>query len=331
MDLVSILVLVLVLVLVLLVLLRLLLADGDLTLLWNERFGKKPDILRGRVAWIIGASGGIGEYLAYELAQAGCRLVLSARRETELNRVRQKCLDLYSCVAPDSVKVLPVNVLDFDGHSKAFESVLKMFGSVDILVNNAGRTQRGLVLDTEFPIEREIMELNYFANVSLTKAVLPHMVERKTGQIVVTSSVAGKFGVPNSASYCATKYALQGWYDSLRSELAGDDISIVLACPGPVFSGIQKAAFTPKPGEEYGIDMQAGEKRMTTERCARLMMVAMVNKIPEVWISQNPALIAVYVAQYFPTFHKRLLKKLGKKAVNDLRHGQIPAVLKKTS
>jgi len=312
-------------------LIRLAFSDGDLALMWAERFGNKPDVLAGQTVWIVGASDGIGEHLAYELVRAGCRLVLTARRENELNRVKQHCLELRSSATESDVLVLPMDVLNFSEHKKAFDKIVDTFNHLDVLVNNAGRTQRAVVLQTDFEIERQMMELNYFANVSLTKTVLPHMVERNSGQIVVTSSVAGKFGVPNSATYCASKHALQGWYDSLRSELGSKDVSVLLTCPGPVFSGIQKAGFTGKVGEAYGVGMNTAEKRMRTDRCSRLISVAMANKMLEVWIGLHPTLLMCYVTQYLPGIAKLIMMKMGKDAVDSLRHGQFPGGDKKST
>jgi len=310
---------------------RLALADGDLTLMWAERFGKKPGVLQGQVVWIVGASDGIGEHLAYELMHAGCRLVLSARREAELNHVKQRCLEIRSDAAGSDVMVLPLDALVFEQHKKAFDQILQTFGHLDILVNNAGRTQRAIVVETEFEVERQMMELNYFANVSLTKTVLPHMIERDAGQIVATSSVAGKYGVPNSATYCASKHALQGWYDSLRSELGSSGVSILLPCPGPVFSGIQKAGFTGEVGKAYGVEMDPSENRMKTDRCCRLIAVAMANRMWEVWISAHPPLLMCYVSQYLPSLAKFIMVKMGKNKVTALRHGQIPGLSKKST
>ncbi|KAJ8308827.1 hypothetical protein KUTeg_013701 [Tegillarca granosa] len=173
-------------------LLLILLGDCDLLLQIAERFA----VLKGKVVWITGASSGIGEYLAYDLAKAGCRLVLSARRKEELERVKKQCLlhASTSNITEGDIMVLPLDCLKLDTHQEAFDKVLEHFKQVDILVNNAGRSQRAEWISTSLEVDREMLELNVMGVLSLTKKVLPHMVKRKEGHIVNMSSVAGKFG-----------------------------------------------------------------------------------------------------------------------------------------
>lgn len=296
-------------------------SDCDLMLKWKSHFGAKADCLAGKVIWITGASSGIGEYLAYELAKNGCHLVLSARRADELERVKKGCI-LGGPLKEDDVLVLKLNVVELDSHSKAVNTVLSHFGKIDILVNNAGRSQRAMAADTAKEVERQMMELNALSVFSLTKKVLPHMMERKEGHIVVTSSVAGKLGAPFSASYSATKFALQGWFDALRTELYEDNINITMVCPGPVFSNILREAFTEVNGDIYDKEMMPTENRMSTQRCAELMAVAMANKMYEVWISPNPPLLFVYLSQYSPTLARWVAGRLGMKSIKRLREGQ---------
>jgi dehydrogenase/reductase SDR family protein 7 len=162
--------------------------------MWAERFGLKPDVLKGQVVWITGASSGIGRHLAYHLARVGCRLVLSARSSDDLENVRTECL-ATGCLNDSDILVLPFDITDNPSHAKATEKVINTFGQIDVLVNNAGRSQRAWIVDTELAVDREMIELNVIGQISLTKCVLPHMIERHCGQIVVTSSLAGKTGI----------------------------------------------------------------------------------------------------------------------------------------
>ncbi|XP_064623119.1 dehydrogenase/reductase SDR family member 7-like [Lineus longissimus] len=286
------------------------LSDADPILLFCDKFGKSPASLAGKVIWITGASSGIGEYLAYELAQNGCKLILSARRPQELERVKKACLG-KSSLADGDIMVLPLDVLDFDNHPRQVEVVLKYFKKIDILVNNAGRSQRSEFLQMPLAVHREMLELNVLSVISLTKAVLPHMLERKQGQIVVTSSIAGKIGVPFSATYSATKHALQGLLFALQSELTGTNIAVSIVCPGSVISGIVRNAFTSKPGEAYGIDIP--DESMATERCAHLTVVAIANRLLEVWIARQPQLLVCYMFTHFPVVTVRLIQMFGMK------------------
>ncbi|XP_064605680.1 dehydrogenase/reductase SDR family member 7-like [Liolophura sinensis] len=300
---------------------RLLVADCDLSLQWATRLGRGIGRLRGKVVWITGASSGIGEHLSYELAAAGCRLVLSARRKDELERVKKQC-QVSGPLKPEDILVLPLDVLKYNTHSDATETVLKYFGQIDVLVNNAGRTQRAVWEETDLEVDRDMLDLNVLGVLSLTKAVLPHMINTSGGHVVVMSSVAGKVGVPMSGSYCGAKFALHGWFDSLRSEGYEKNIKVTLLCPGPVFSGILKAAMTSKHGENYGIDMKSDEKRMSTRRCAYLSAVAIANELDEVWIALHPVLGLTYLHQYMPAISKWLMKGFGMKKIKELREGR---------
>ncbi|XP_055879659.1 dehydrogenase/reductase SDR family member 7-like isoform X3 [Biomphalaria glabrata] len=298
------------------------LADANLMLIVKSKCGKKIECLSGKVVWITGASSGIGEHIAYQLASVGCKLVLSARRKEELERVKQTCLKLgRSHLQDEDVLVLPMDVLDFDYHKKAVQSVLDHFKKIDILVNNAGKSQRAVWSEVQLDVDREIFEINVLGPVSLTQAVLPHMMERKQGHLVVMSSLAGILGVPGSRSYCGSKHAVHGYFDSLRTEL-GNNIDITLICPGPVFSNLFQHAATGKQGELVGRNMENSEKRMSTERCAYLSCVAIANRMYEVWVSQNPILFMTYITIFLPDVGKWLASKIGAKQFLKMREGK---------
>lgn len=301
--------------------LRLIFADCDLQLQWAEKFGRSTGSLARKVVWITGASSGIGEYLSYELAQAGCRLVLSARREEELQRVKKQCLS-YGNLMDDDVLVLPLDMLKFDLHKPAVEEVLSRFKQIDVLVNNAGRAQRALWEKTDIQVDRDMLEINVLSVLSLTKQVLPHMIERKEGHIVNMSSIAGKLGAPMSGSYTGAKHALQGWFSCLRVEMFPRNIAVTNICPGPVFSNLLKTSFTEKSGELLGVEMMEGEKRMSTQRCARLSAVAIANRLDEVWIALQPILTFVYLSQYMPTISGWVTKQVGVKYIMKFREGK---------
>jgi len=280
--------------------------DGDFALMIYEKIGQDPAVaLRGKVVWITGASSGIGEYLAYELVKYGCKLVLSARRKAELERVKKNCVAIAitddSSFKDQDILVLPLDSLKFNTHEKLTQDVLKYFGKVDILVNNAGRSQLSLVEKTSLEVDRALLDLNVVGFISLTKAVLPHMIERHNGQIVVVSSVAGKVGQPFSATYCASKHALQGYFDTARLELAEHNIHVQTVLPGPVKSNITLTFFTENINDKpKGPPDLSAMKLMSTERCAKLMAVAMANNLDEVWILGEPYLLLLYFRQYLP-------------------------------
>ncbi|KAK3090809.1 hypothetical protein FSP39_014840, partial [Pinctada imbricata] len=262
--------------------------------------------LKGKVVWIVGASSGIGEALAYRLAQDGCILILSSRREDRLKQVSNKCLE-YGTIQHKDILVLPLDMLDYKSHVAAMETVIKYFKKIDILVNNAGRSQRALWEKTSLEVDRQMLNTNVLGPLSITKAVLPHFIQQKSGHVVVTSSLAGKFGSPGLGSYSGSKHALQGWFDALRIEGYEYNINVTMVCPGPVFSEALQHAFTENEGQILGVDMKPGENRMPAERCAALMAVAMANNMDEVWITRNPELFYTYLFQYCPAIARRFV------------------------
>lgn len=198
-----------------------------------------------KVIWITGASSGIGEALAYAFSAAGARLLLSSRRTEELERVRA------GCARPDQARVLPMDLLDISSFGVRTAEAIGAFGQVDMLIHNGGITQRSLVIETELEVQRRVMEVNYFSYVALTKAILPHFVERQSGHFVVMSSVMGKIGTPMRSAYAASKHALHGFFDCLRAEVAPSNIRVTILTPGYIQTNISQHALT-KDGAELG-------------------------------------------------------------------------------
>ncbi|XP_062325584.1 dehydrogenase/reductase SDR family member 7 [Osmerus eperlanus] len=302
--------------------LRFIFADADFTLLWASMMGSKPETeLKGLVVWITGASSGIGEELAYQLAGCGSSLILSARRTDELNRVKLGCLKC-SDLQDEDILVLPLDLLERESHDAKTKAAFQHFGRIDILINNGGRSQRSLFVETSVDVYQALMDLNFLGTVSLTKQVLLHMTQRGTGSIVTISSVAGLIGVPLSTGYSASKHALQGFFNSLRTELSDHPkILISTVCPGPVQSQVVHNAFTHTL--EKSVSTAAGDQqhKMPTSRCVRLILVGMANGIKEMWIAQQPFLLLYYVWQYMPTLAWYLTNRLGKKRVENFKAG----------
>ncbi|MBL9037845.1 MAG: SDR family oxidoreductase [Archangium sp.] len=186
----------------------------------------------GKVVWVTGASSGIGEAVAVAFAKQGAKLVLSARRAAELERVAETC-------APAEVLVLPLD-LGGDDFDALTAKVLARFGHVDVMVHNGGLSQRALVKDTAMSVHRRLMEVNYFGAIDLTRAVLPSMLQRGTGHFVVISSVMGKIGTPMRSAYAASKHALHGYFDCLRAEVTDAGLFVTLITPGYVKTEVSK-------------------------------------------------------------------------------------------
>ncbi|KYQ60736.1 Dehydrogenase/reductase SDR family member 7 [Trachymyrmex zeteki] len=278
--------------------------DCDILLAFKEKYGKPVSSLKGKTVWITGASAGIGEHLAYVLAKAGCKLILSARRTAELERVKKTCLEKNRNLTDNDVEVHPMDVLDLDSHEKAFEHVINKFGKLDVLVNNAGRSQRARWENIEIAVDKEMFNLNVFSIMSLSRLAVKHFLKVGEGQIVNTSSFAGILPVPMSATYCGTKHALHGYFRPLFLEHFDKHISVTMVCPGPVQTDFLAKSFTEKFGESYGITTDTSKNKVSVERCAILMGVAIANKLDEVWIATEAPLRIAYLTYCFPNFAK---------------------------
>lgn len=279
--------------------------DADLTLYLYDYFSEVKKSLRGKVIWITGSSSGIGEYLAYELARHGCKLILSGTSEERLNSVKLKCIEIG--LAEDDICVLPFNLTDFEVHEECVKKVLQKFRRLDILVNNAGRSQRATFGEIDIKVDKEIFDINLFGTLNLTRKILPHFIENKSGHFVVTSSCVGKMGAAFSASYTGSKHALHGYFETLRTEMSRENIDVTMLCPGPVFSNNLKNAFTGTLGQKFGQLPNRKDRKMQTDRCARLMSVAIAHKLDEAWIAPQPNLIFFYLMQYTPTFFRKIV------------------------
>ncbi|MFW5886941.1 MAG: SDR family NAD(P)-dependent oxidoreductase, partial [Bacteroidota bacterium] len=179
---------------------------------------------KGKIIWITGASSGIGEALAYEFARRGSTLILSARREKQLEEVRKKCLELTT-----HCHICLMDLGNPGQIEDCTKKVLNQFDRIDVLVNNGGISQRSLIMETPLDIDRKIMEINYFGSVLLTKLVLPVMVKNGGGHVVAISSIVGKFGFPLRSAYSASKHAMVGFFETLKTELNKDNIKVPLS------------------------------------------------------------------------------------------------------
>ncbi|MHA7815672.1 MAG: SDR family oxidoreductase [Pseudohaliea sp.] len=231
----------------------------------------------GAVVWITGASSGIGEELACQAAARGAKLVLSARQQPELERVRDACLAAGS----PEVLVLPLDVLDYDAMPAKTRTVVDHFGRIDLLVNNAGISQRSFCVDTDFSVYRQMMEINVLGQIALTQAVLPVMLEQGSGHIAVTSSVAGKVGAPMRTGYCAAKHAVMGFFDALRTEVAADGIAVTTITPGFIRTNVARNALT-ADGTPLGEDDDDIAGGMAVADCVREIVVGFEAGTPEI-------------------------------------------------
>jgi len=258
---------------------------------------------KNKVAWVTGASSGIGEALAYALNKKGARLILSARREEELNRVKENCSG-----DPERIVILPLDLTKTETLQDKAREAGAFFGGVDILFNNGGISQRALALEAEMESIRKLMEVNFFGTIALTRAVVPGMIDRGHGHVVVTSSVMGKIGTKYRSAYAASKHALHGWFDCLRQEVQDQGVNVTLVCPGYINTDITRHAIT-ADGSAYGKISDAHKKAMTPERFSDKLLPKVSAGKDEVYIG-GKEIMAVYLKRLSPKLLNKLLSRI---------------------
>jgi dehydrogenase/reductase SDR family protein 7B len=254
----------------------------------------------GRVVWITGASSGIGRELALAFDRKGAKLILSSRRREALEEVRARCRE------PGAVEVVPLDLAEPEALPDIASDVLLRRGRVDIMVHNAGVAHRDLAVDTPVSIDRRIMETNYFGPVTLTKALLPHMLERGSGRFVVVSSMSGVYGAPRVSAYAASKHALHGFFESLRAELHGAGVHVTIVIPGFIRTPITEHALT-GTGAPYGRSLAIHERGMSAAECADRILRAVAAGKEEALVGGSE-ILTVYLNRLFPRLLARIVR-----------------------
>lgn len=257
--------------------------------------------MKNKVVWITGASSGIGEALVYAYNKLGAKLIISARNRDELFRVKGNCKNQFD------VHVLSLDLEDTAELVNKTKEALKIYSKIDLLVNAGGLGQRSSVLETELSVEQKIMNVNFWGSVALSKAVLPEMIAKGGGQIVCISSVSGKFGRPDRAAYSASKHALHGYFDSLRTEVFSQNVQITLVCPGYIHTNLSLNAVT-ATGDVYGKMDDTQEKGLSAADCAKEIIKAVQQNKEEVYIG-GKELKGVLFKRLFPERFSKYMRK----------------------
>lgn len=256
-----------------------------------------------KTIWITGASSGIGEHCAYLFAKNNFNIIITALEEDKLNLVKEKCESFGSkCL------VLPYDLTDLSNLDNLAEKALNFTGRIDILYNNAGISQRGLSGETDFEVDKKIMNVNYFAPVKLTKILLPKMISQGGGTIAVTTSIAGRFGFPLRSAYSASKHALYGFFETLHAEYFDKNIRVVIVCPGRVQTNISLYALD-KDGKQHGKLDKGQATGMEVDKAAKKIYKAIIKQKPEVLIGKKE-LLMVYIKRFFPAISRKLVRKI---------------------
>lgn len=254
-----------------------------------------------KLVWVTGASSGIGEEICRQVAQLGGTLVLSARNREALENLKASL--------PHAEKHLVVALdLEHNAHfDELAKSVFDRFGKIDYLFNNGGLSQRSEAWETPLEIDRKIMEINYFGNIALSKAVLPYMRQQNSGHLVIISSISGKFGFYLRSAYSASKHALHGFYESLALEEAKNGLHVTIACPGKINTAISTNALR-ADGEKHAIMDHNQETGMSAEQCVKQLLKAVERRKKEVLIG-NKEIKAVTLKRLFPRLFWKVIRK----------------------
>lgn len=257
--------------------------------------------LEGKVIWITGATSGIGLALVNEFSKfKNIKLVLSARKMESLEQVILK--NKIQC--PHIL--LPLDLEHPENFNTLAQKVIETFGTIDILINNAGISQRSFAKDTDLEVDKRIIAIDYIGVVALSKAVLPYFIKNKSGLFVTVSSLMGKFSAPYRTSYAGAKHALHGFFDALRLEHFGDNIQVLMVCPGFVQTNISLNSLDGK-GNLHGVLDKTTSNGLTSTECAQQMISAIEKGKQEVIITKTfKEKLGVYLKFIAP----RLLDKM---------------------
>ncbi|TAD88001.1 MAG: SDR family oxidoreductase [Bacteroidetes bacterium] len=258
---------------------------------------------KNKRVWITGASSGIGEAVAYAFARQAAHLVLSARSATVLHAVADKCVALGAAKAV----VVCIDVANEDMLSQLAANYDHAIGPVDILINSSGISQRSVVMDTSMAVYKQLMAVNYLGSVAITKMVLPGMVKQGSGHIVAISSVSGKLGAPLRSGYSASKHALHGFFDCLRSEVTHLGLKVLLVCPGYINTNISVNALNAQ-GQPTGKMDDNQANGMMPEVLADRILRAIQKGKREINVG-GKEVIGIYLKRFLPGLLAKILQK----------------------
>lgn len=252
-----------------------------------------------KVVVITGGSSGIGKALAEEFGKKGSKIVITGRKQGALDE------------AVTSLKAKGIEAISIQGdvskeedNKVMVERTIAAFGTIDILINNAGISMRAPFKDVDLEVIRKVMDINYWGAIYATKYCLPEILKNK-GSIIGISSIAGFRGLPGRVGYSSSKFALQGFLESLRTELLKSGVHVLTACPGFTASNIRKASLS-ADGTSQGESPRKEEEMMTAEECASIIYKATVKR-KKYSIMTSQGKITVFLNKLFPGFMDKMV------------------------
>lgn len=257
----------------------------------------------GKIVWITGASSGIGEALVYAFVKRGACVIASSNEPSELERVKNSCGKFSGTIV-----CIPFDLADTSGINKIVAEQLNRSGRIDYLLNIGGISQRATIEETPLWLDRKIMEINYFGTIALTKAVLPYMIRQRSGHILATSSISGRFGFPLRSAYSASKQALHGFFETLHIENKRNNIRASVIIPGRVRTKISFRALDSE-GKEQGKMDPGLAKGITPEKAAETIIRGIIRNKREILVGSGE-LIMLFIRRYIPFLFFRIADKI---------------------
>jgi len=264
---------------------------------------KNDNLFSGKVAWITGASSGIGESLVHEFVKNGATVIASSNDLPGLEKVKAECGSKSGMV-----HCIPFDLADTDGIDKIVEQQVNALGRIDFLLNIGGISQRARIDETPMWLDRKIFEINYFGTIALSKAVLPYMVRQQSGHILATSSISGRFGFPLRSSYSASKQALHGFIETLYLENKKYNIKASVIIPGRVRTAISFHALDGQ-GKEHGKLDDGQAKGVTPQQAAETIIRGILRNKREILVGKSE-LIMLHIRRYCPWLFFRIADKI---------------------
>lgn len=264
---------------------------------------KNSNIFQGKIAWITGASSGIGEALLREFVDRGAIVIASSNDPAGLERVKSSLngkAGMVTCIAFD--------LTENEKFQEIADKVIKEKGRIDFLLNMGGISQRARIEETPLWLDRKIFEINYFGTIALTKAVLPYMVKQKSGHILATSSISGRFGFPLRSAYSASKQAIHGFFETLYLENKVNNLRVSVIIPGRVKTSISIHALG-GDGKEHGKldDGQAGG--LLPEQAAKIIVRGIQKNQREILVGKGEMMM-LHIRRYLPWLFFRIADKI---------------------
>lgn len=254
---------------------------------------------KNKVVVVTGGTDGIGRALVDQLLDSGAKVATCGRSNDKLYQ-------LQSQYPSSPLHTMIADVSNENDCRRLMEMTIKLFGGIDILINNAGISMRAEMRDATTEVIRKVMEINFFGSLYCTKYGLDSIIERK-GTIVGVSSIAGYRGLPGRSGYSASKFALRGYLEALRTELLDSGVNVMWVSPGFTTSNIRNVALN-KEGLSQGESPMDEGKMMSAEECAERILTGIQKKKREL-VMTGTGKQTVFLNKFFPSLADRLTRK----------------------